>query len=396
MSTYNVRTVSRLVVFLLFGMLGVILVQYALKSTHNPALFDTTVVYVYSGNDALYGQNLAYFLNHGIKKDDGNMYYIVLQQGTNWANHERSCVCTINCPMSGNHCGCLCPNEASKISLPKNVKLVYHENLCFDMGTVGELADKGLIDISSSTTKHVLIINSSVRGPFVPSYMDKQYRWTDAFTSKINGLVKLVGPSISCGSPQPHVQSFLIATDQVGLGILRKEGAFKCYATQAETVQHSEIGGSAAILRWGYSIDSLMLKYQGVDWRDAKNHKCNQQINPGPQYMYDGTTVNPLETMFVKVKTLHADARWANVQQAIKYSQWSAPEHDPSSNEFMALKQALLPGLRASIRKECFDFESYKNANYDLKALNWTEDQLLEHYLTDGYYEARPGVHMKC
>ena len=43
-------------------------------------------------------------------------------------------------------------------------------------------------------------------------------------------------------------------------------GAFKCYITQADTVKYSELGSSQAILRSNYGIDSLMLRYDGVDW----------------------------------------------------------------------------------------------------------------------------------
>lgn len=54
-------------------------------------------------------------------------------------------------------------------------------------------------------------------------------RWHEHITSRINGTVKLVGPTISCeGSPKegkvdgewrtnPHVQSYVLATDQVRL-----------------------------------------------------------------------------------------------------------------------------------------------------------------------------------
>ncbi len=52
-------------------------------------------------------------------------------------------------------------------------------------------------------------------------------RWHEHITGRINGTVKLVGPTISCeGSPRdgkvdgewrtnPHVQSYVLATDQV-------------------------------------------------------------------------------------------------------------------------------------------------------------------------------------
>ena len=37
--------------------------------------FDTTVVYIYSGNDELYPDNLNYFLRHGVKQ--GSVFVIV-------------------------------------------------------------------------------------------------------------------------------------------------------------------------------------------------------------------------------------------------------------------------------------------------------------------------------
>ncbi len=46
---------------------------------------------------------------------------------------------------------------------------------------------------------------------------------------------------------------------------------FKCYESLYDTVSHSELGASAAILKAGYSIDSLMLKYKGVNWLDPNN-----------------------------------------------------------------------------------------------------------------------------
>ncbi len=39
--------------------------------------------------------------------------------------------------------------------------------------------------------------------------------------------------------------------------------------------RYAEIGSSAAILDAGYNIDALMLRYQGVDWRDKANWGCN-------------------------------------------------------------------------------------------------------------------------
>lgn len=76
-----------------------------------------------------------------------------------------------------------------------------------------------------------------------------------------------VGPTVNCGgvlgrhSPgTPHLQSYLLATDAVGLGVLR--AVLRCLDDKFDTVLASEMGATAAVLAAGYSFDSLMLRYQ--------------------------------------------------------------------------------------------------------------------------------------
>ena len=65
-------------------------------------------------------------------------------------------------------------------------------------------------------------------------------------------------------------------SSQIGLGLLRQAGAvLQCYTDIHDAIWHAELGSSKAILDAGYSIDSLMLRYQGVDWRDTANWECN-------------------------------------------------------------------------------------------------------------------------
>jgi hypothetical protein len=98
--------------------------------------------------------------------------------------------------------------------------------------------------------------------------------WTDVLISKLSATVKLVGPTINCGgSPlhgdvngvwrdNPHVQSYVVATDQVGLSILLKdEEVFQCHDNMWDTIYHSELGSSSAVLNAGYNIDSLMVRF---------------------------------------------------------------------------------------------------------------------------------------
>lgn len=63
---------------------------------------------------------------------------------------------------------------------------------------------------------------------------------------------------------------------QVGLQVLLEDKhVFECHRDISNAVFNAEIGSSLAIFRAGYTIDSLMLRYQGVDWTDSENWQCN-------------------------------------------------------------------------------------------------------------------------
>ena len=63
---------------------------------------------------------------------------------------------------------------------------------------------------------------------------------------------------------------------QVGLQVLKDDQrVLQCHESHTDWAYHSQVGSSAAIFNASYTIDSLMLRYQGVDWRDSVNHACN-------------------------------------------------------------------------------------------------------------------------
>ena len=76
---------------------------------------------------------------------------------------------------------------------------------------------------------------------------------------------------------------------------------FSCYETLHDTIYFSELGSSAVILEAGYNIASLMLRYQGIDWRQKENWNCNERFSPYAEHHYDGLSLDPLEVVFVKV-----------------------------------------------------------------------------------------------
>lgn len=50
---------------------------------------------------------------------------------------------------------------------------------------------------------------------------------------------------------------------------------FECHASIYDTIFYSELGSSLAILEAGYNLDSLMMRYEGVDWRNKSSWNCN-------------------------------------------------------------------------------------------------------------------------
>ena len=63
---------------------------------------------------------------------------------------------------------------------------------------------------------------------------------------------------------------------QAGLALIEKEeSVFKCYNETKMTRFASERGASRAILRNGYSLDSFLMRYRGVDWTNHTNWDCN-------------------------------------------------------------------------------------------------------------------------
>lgn len=82
----------------------------------------------------------------------------------------------------------------------------------------------------------------------------------------------LAEPPCCCSAWHRHWPGLL----QVGLDLLIADRqVFACHKDRWDTIYYSELGSSKAILDAGYNIDSLMLRYQGIDWRDPSHWDCN-------------------------------------------------------------------------------------------------------------------------
>lgn len=238
------------------------------------------VLYVWVDTDVQAIGNLKFFIRHAIHPSQPADYYFILQKVNN------SFV-----------------NESRLPVLPSNAHYLQHENECYDFGTYGWFLRSKIVDIKQY--KYFILMNASIRGPFLTSYFDEQIFWWFAiFTERLNDEVKLIGPTINC-EYEPHVQSYLLTTDQIGLAILNHEttGVLGCKKDYGDAVFNGEIGASRLILKANYQIASLQVKYKGVDFRNKENSYCNGRVSPiFVDNSVDGITHDPYELVFVKYK----------------------------------------------------------------------------------------------
>lgn len=161
--------------------------------------------------------------------------------------------------------------------------------------------------------KYYVFVDSSVRGPFLPAYVDVP--WHRLLTQRITDTTKLVGATITCAPFKykeeengyviyPYVQGYVTATDQIGMGVLNstQPSVFHCFHDRMDIQRFGIISMSESMLRNNYNIGSLMLKYQDVDFRDGSKWACNDRVDPHADGHYDGTSLNPLE---VRTRQMH-------------------------------------------------------------------------------------------
>lgn len=212
--------------------------------------------------------------------------------------------------------------------------ILRRKNKCYDLGAFGWALKQPAVASKLSSFSYFILLNSSVRGPFIPVYVPGRRSWHQFLTQQLQKDVHMVGPSISCGGlfdpgrnayrSSPHVQTWLLALDETGLEILiQDQKALKCHEDRYDAIWDGEVGSSMAILKAGYNIGSFLEPYQGIDWRLPKNHKCNSKLNPMHTGSFLGGTLSPYATMFTKFKQYQPiDERSVATSEALLLSTW--------------------------------------------------------------------------
>eukprot|EP00892_Ulva_mutabilis_P001487 jgi/Ulvmu1/11339/UM074_0054.1 len=345
----------------------------------HPPTQERLVLYAFSDADPEYYVNLRFFVKHGIPGCDSCEFIITVNKT---------------------------PSElaAELPQLPANAKYVFHRKHCFDWGTFGWV----LKDIDVSAYSYFYFLNSTVRGPFLPQYLKGRLHFTELMAAKLVGNVKLVGSIISCATVakpgasgavsvrrNPHVQSHAVATDAVGLQLMMNDGrVFGCYSNIMDALYYSELGASAVILDANYTLDSFMVRYQGVDWRNKNSWDCNAEADPYQYALEDGVNLAPMELMFVTVRDRLLQAGALSAQAAAAYDHW----YNQSETGGLRTQASPVPDRlwelrapeiihKAAFGLDCFDCEFYKQHNKDLPALSCWDVCL--HFVNSGQFELR-------
>ena len=163
--------------------------------------------------------------------------------------------------------------------VPEYVIKIYRDNIGYDFGGWSEAL---LTNNLYKNYDNFIFVNSSVIGPFVPSfYKDK---WTNIYISGLINNIKLFGSTINtCGDPlhKSHVQSYIFAMDKITLEYLINCEIFSMtnYAkTFNEAIWNKEVLMSRKIIENGWNIGSLLRYYKNVDFTFLNKSPANYNI----------------------------------------------------------------------------------------------------------------------
>tara|TARA_B100001093_G_C26851527_1_gene1025396 strand:- start:3209 stop:4168 length:960 start_codon:yes stop_codon:yes gene_type:complete len=198
----------------------------------------------------------------------------------------------INIIVKGNKCSANLPTL-------KNLKIYKTVNLGRDFSGYADSINK--VDVNNFD--YFIFLNDTVRGPFLPRYLDKKI-WPFLFISLLSNKTKLVGSTINYwhdgknNEDTKHIQSMSFATDKIGIKLIIDNNIFNKKLHEKylkESIQSYigkfEVGLSNIFLKNGFNIDCLQ---QSLNSKILKEH--------GDIYidLYFGELINPLEIMFIK------------------------------------------------------------------------------------------------
>ena len=179
-------------------------------------------------------------------------------------------------------------------NLPPHVKTYTRENSGWDNAAYSLALLK---DENYKKYTHFICINSTVVGPYLPSYYPK--KWTHVFTDALVDNIHCFGPMINTERDplnKSHVQSccFALTKDAVNyllyMNIFSNDPKYHL-SIHDDAVAKKEILMSRLIIERGWNIGCLFPGFKGVDFR----FKDKQPEDYGPQrkYLFMGDMMYP-------------------------------------------------------------------------------------------------------
>ena len=252
-------------------------------------------------NDSVYKDNLDFFLKVGLHESTNNHFNFVINSETG----------------------------GSQIPIKQNVSIIKGYNKGYDFGAYKQSIDHA----DWESFDRFIFINDTARGPFIPNYVPESINWVDMFLKDINEKVKLVGPTwfnkkfnpwlqnvlgIPFGNNN-HIQSWCFGLDKVALRLLIDYKKFDSSGKSKDLiVKDHEIGMSRILLDNNFSIKPFQLSRSINEEHDDINHNNS----------YFGTTLNPLEVMFYKVKGSGPKGILNNQKILENYTAWKTQDLD--------------------------------------------------------------------
>jgi len=244
----------------------------------------TAIIYHYFEVNKTYKDNFIFFLNCAI---DSDANYFIFISGT----------CSVDLP-----------------SL-QNVEFFYIENKNNDFGAVLEFYKLP----NAHNFQSYVFVNSSVRGPFLPTYHKK--KWYEVFTLQLSEKIGLIGSSINSLSeasphsiefqdrhnytaPFIHVQTSAYALSAKAYNVLGKNNFYTPVdrLQKNEVIADYEILMSQILINAGFTISSLLPTLSDFK-ADRKHLNLNNTSRYGDVLYKDafyGRSLSPIECLFVK------------------------------------------------------------------------------------------------
>ena len=160
----------------------------------------------------------------------------------------------------------ICNHPTIRFKAPSYIRVLFRQNIGYDFGG---WSDALLTNDLYKQYDSFIFCNSSIVGPFLPSYY--QGTWVDVYLSGLTDSVRVFGSSINTlQSPKDksHVQTYMFAVHRDTLDYLIESEIFtmKHYAKTMEEAVCREISLSRKVIEKGWNIGSLLSCYRGVDF----------------------------------------------------------------------------------------------------------------------------------